>query len=76
MEKKSIEYRKKQGYSETKPDKEGLWLMVCDEGGNIADYIAITKRGETLMTHGEDSCVCDLDSLHNGLIYVMWKFIA
>jgi hypothetical protein len=76
MNKAQIQYRKEQEYSEKIPAKEGLWLMVCGENSNIADYVAITKKGQEFMTHDKDFGVCGLKTFHNGLTHPMWRFVA
>ena len=71
-----VAYRAKEGFSEEIPDRVGLWLMVCGENSNIAEHIAITNKGKTLIVHDESLGTNYLRHYHDNLTRPMWKFIA
>lgn len=67
-----IKDREREGYTDKKPDKDGLYLLVCEENNNKAEYIAVSG-GATIM-HSEMGKE-NLDYIHDNLICPMWKFI-
>lgn len=80
MNKTQITLRKADGYSEEMPTMVGLWLMVCGENSNCADYVAVTRSGGddgfTLRAHYEGAGAIHLAHFHHGRTRAMWKRVA